>query len=700
MTTHRFIGSSISFALLITLSACGDPATSDFDKDGLVGAEDCNDSDSTVGAPIAWYDDSDSDGYGDTESEVFECSAPAGTISEGGDCDDDNIAIHPGANELCDEVDNDCDGTIDQDASDAVSWFADLDEDTYGDAETTTTACDQPDGYVEDDTDCDDQDPAIYPGAAETYYDGIDSNCDASDEFDADGDGDDSSSYGGTDCDDQNAAIYGGAPETCDGLDNDCDPVTTEEGIVSVGSQVFIVVQDAIDVAVTGDTVMVCDGAFYESLIIDEAITLSSLNGASTTTISAANTGGSPLVVNESDVLIRGFTFTGGEGDSSAGVKVGGGIHFTAAAGNLIIEDSDIINNMAERGAGIYSLGTLELDTVTVSGNLATEWGGGIGIEAGLFLRNTLVDDNEAPNGGGVYQFSPNGVVFSVAMDSSSSVENNIAEERGGGVYMCTDCNMDGGAVQSNTADQGGGAFIEGSSFLNGSSLSGTHIAENSATSAGGGLYLSGSLEFQGASIESNEVTDATSGEGGGVYIEMGTITMTAGAVIKTNTAAFGGGVYAGSAGIDGGLIDGNTATDSGGGVYMGTDMGSSFARVTISNNTATNKGGGLAIMNYGKSMDVEVVGNTANLGGGIYMAGENGYLSLDNASILSNSATAGGAIHLDVGMVEFMGSDLGMGSTENIPDDVYIGSTFGNSFSGYSSNTNLICDAATGTCQ
>jgi hypothetical protein len=685
--------------MLLTLSACGDPATSDFDKDGLVGSEDCNDSDSTVGGPIAWYMDSDSDGYGGVDSEVFACSAPAGTTSESGDCDDDDIAIHPGANELCDEVDNDCDGTIDQDATDAVIWFVDLDEDDFGDAETTTTACDQPSGYVDDDTDCDDQDPAIYPGAPETYYDGIDSNCDPADEFDADGDGDDSSHYGGTDCDDQDAAIYGGAPEICDGLDNDCDPVTTEEGIVSVGSQVFISIQDGIDVAVAGDTVMVCEGAFFESLTIDEEITLSSLNGASATTISAANTGGAPVVVNQSGVLIRGFTITGGVGDLSAGVKVGGGIHHTVVGGSLIVEDSDIINNMADRGAGIYSVGTLELDTVTVAGNLATDWGGGIGIEAGLFLRSASVEDNEAPNGGGVYLFSPNGVVFSLSMDSSSSIVNNSAEEQGGGVYLCADCNIDGGAVESNSADQGAGILVAGSSFINGSSISGTHIAENVAASAGGGLYLTGSLDFQGASIENNEVTDTTDGKGGGVYIEMGTIIMTAGAVIKENTAAFGGGVYAGSAGIDGGLIDSNTATDSGGGVYMGTDSGSSFARVTISNNTATNKGGGLAIMNYGKSMDVEIIGNTANLGGGIYMGGEGGFVKLENASILSNSATAGGAVHIDLGVVEFVVSDLGMGSTENIPDDVYIGGVFGNSFSGYSSNTSIICDSVLGSC-
>ena len=699
MATSRIFSASLSLATLIALSGCGDPAASDFDKDGFVGADDCNDSNANVGGPLAWYTDNDSDGYGDEDSEVFACSAPDGTLSEGGDCDDDKIAVHPGATEICDAIDNDCDGTIDQDANDATIWYQDLDQDTYGDAENTSEACEQPDGSVEDSTDCDDQDASIYPGATETYYDGIDGNCDSSDEFDSDGDGDDSANYGGTDCDDQNPAVFGNAPEICDGVDNDCDSTTTEEGIVSVGSQVFIHIQDGIDVAISGDIVTVCDGVFYESLTIDETIVLQSRNGPGATTISAANTGGAPLVVNASDVLVSGFTITGGEGNLSSGMTFGGGVHFTDAAGTMSLENSEVRNNMAQRGAGVYSAGSLTIDGVLISGNLATEWGGGIGIEEALTLRATNITQNGADLGGGVYMSSPNGLVFSVSMDSTSSISTNAAEKLGGGLYLCTDCNLDGGTIASNTADQGAGLFVEATSFVNGCSISGTQISENIAVTSGGGIYSSGGLDLQSTTIDNNEVTDTTNGQGGGMFLENGTIYMTGGTVIKHNTAAFGGGVYAASAGIDGGLIDSNTATDSGGGIYMGTDMGSSFARVALTNNTATNKGGGLVVTSYGKSSDAEIVGNSANHGGGIYMSGEGGFLSLDSATVMSNTATAGGGLHLDAGIVEFMLSDLGLGSTDNIPDDVYIGSTFGNSFSGYSSNTSMVCDALIGSC-
>ncbi|MCB9778659.1 MAG: hypothetical protein H6742_08870 [Alphaproteobacteria bacterium] len=71
--------------------------------------------------------------------------------------------------------------------------------------------------------DCDDDDDTIYPGAAETWYDGVDSDCGEDSDYDADGDGQDSDSYGGADCDDTDDTIYDGAPDTWyDGVDSDC----------------------------------------------------------------------------------------------------------------------------------------------------------------------------------------------------------------------------------------------------------------------------------------------------------------------------------------------------------------------------------------------------------------------------------------------------------------------------------------------
>ena len=100
------------------------------------------------------------------------------------------------ATEVCDEIDNDCDGDVDSGASDASTFYADTDADGFGDVSSTTTSCSAPEGYVDDATDCDDGDESVNPDATETCN-GTDDDCDGSvdeDAFDAttyyDGDGD------------------------------------------------------------------------------------------------------------------------------------------------------------------------------------------------------------------------------------------------------------------------------------------------------------------------------------------------------------------------------------------------------------------------------------------------------------------------------------------------------------------------------
>ncbi|TKK67474.1 T9SS type A sorting domain-containing protein [Ilyomonas limi] len=137
---------------------------------------DCNDSDANANKAITWYIDADADGYsGDS---TMQCSRPANgfllaELTGGtGDCDDSNTGIHPDATEIPgDSIDQDCDGF------DLKTWYADADGDSYGNANTVTTANEQPTGYVANSTDCNDGDGTIYPGAPE-LCDGKDNNCD------------------------------------------------------------------------------------------------------------------------------------------------------------------------------------------------------------------------------------------------------------------------------------------------------------------------------------------------------------------------------------------------------------------------------------------------------------------------------------------------------------------------------------------
>jgi hypothetical protein len=156
----------------------------DADGDGFVslahGGDDCDDTDANVNTGPTWYADTDGDGFGDAAVSVQACDAPAAHVSDATDCDDSSALALPGGTEVCgDGLDNDCsDGPDDSGAVDASTWYADTDEDLFGDPDVSLTACTVPDAHVADNTDCDDAVATTHPGAIEHLQDDVDSDCD------------------------------------------------------------------------------------------------------------------------------------------------------------------------------------------------------------------------------------------------------------------------------------------------------------------------------------------------------------------------------------------------------------------------------------------------------------------------------------------------------------------------------------------
>lgn len=407
-----------------------DSGVVDRDGDGYSADDDCDDGDATVhpDAEEVPYDgiDQDCDGadLDDVDGDGF---------SAAHDCNDADAEVHPGAQEHCDGTDEDCDGMVDNDATDALTGFLDADGDGYGDPSAPWSACDP-----------------LGPSS-------------------------------GTDCDDSDSAVHPGAPEICHNLmDDNCDGYIDE----MVAGITHPTIQEAVEAACfDSDTVWVTAGTFSEVIRIARPIVLRGIDGAPATVIdaSACLATDCPVVLVESDhVELRGLTLTGGVRPSERGYN-GGGVAADGYAG-LVVSRCRVTGNSAYSGGGLSLTGG-RIEGSEIDSNWALSNGGGVFLDSAhdgdVVVDRSHIHDNSAGYGGGGYQYARNGVEW-----LNNTVEYNEAV-LGGGIFLNGFVpESSGNLISDNTATAtvmpgdcaGGGLFDEGGNWDQSSdTVSGNH---------------------------------------------------------------------------------------------------------------------------------------------------------------------------------------------------------------------------------
>lgn len=384
--------------LVLALFLAGCPDT---DKQG--GDDTGGDTGNDTGMPCTdltadIFEDADGDGYG-FGTGYDDCDTPpAHPVANADDCDDTNALVNPAAVETCNEVDDNCNGEIDEDLG--TEWYADVDGDGFGDPASAATYCSEPADHVADSSDCDDTNANVNPEAIDLCS-GMDENCDS--------------------------VIDEPLTATWAGSDGTVVDVTTALAAGTSSDPAYIGDQAGYDLEVTDGTLYLCEGTWYNKIVLAKLGSTLNVVGVAGPDLTVMTTGGttggatgSIVAVTDTTLTLEGLTLTGGVG-SEDGTK-GGAIAVaqaggTAATPNVTLRDVVLTGNRTAYGGAVAlkDYASMSMVDSLIAGNEATAVGGGVWVQTfgtlrceGTALAAAGVIGNTAPIAGGFYFSSKN----------------------------------------------------------------------------------------------------------------------------------------------------------------------------------------------------------------------------------------------------------------------------------------------------